>query len=94
MKHRTTDAELLQKHDEAWKALKAHPLDIEIEKLFARISELETWDPKCQTLAEHEARYEAGKPREIRMRINTLQTELFKTAESIRWFEIYQKLYA
>jgi hypothetical protein len=91
---RTTDVILVEAHDKAWKAMKDLPLSQEIEALFERLTDLQTWNPSCQTLAEHDARYEAGKPREIRARIQTLQSELYKTPENNLWFDLYQKLYA
>lgn len=94
VKHRTTDPAKLAEHDEAWRALKALPLDAEIETLFARLSDLQTWNPSCATLAEHTARYEAGQPHAIWARIKTLQAELYKTPENLRWFAAYQSLYA
>lgn len=93
MKQRSTDPKLVAEHDAAWKALKDHPLDMEIEKLFERLRDLQTWDPCCQTLAEHQARYEAGKPAELWAEIQRLRFELHNTPEMQRWFKSYQKLY-
>ena len=90
---RTTDVTLVAAHDKAWKALKAHPLYVEIDKLFAQLGDLETWHPTSQTLAEHTARYEAGKPQEIRAKIQSLQAELFKAPENITWWNLYRRMY-
>lgn len=93
MKQRSTDSKKLTEHDEAWKALKAHPLDIEIEKHFATLAELQLWKPSEETIEQHMARYDAGKPQEIWATIKQLQAELHKTLESIRWFKSYRALY-
>jgi hypothetical protein len=91
-KPRSTDPKLLKAHDDAWKALKAHPIDQEIEGLFAVLNELQTWHLDREDFAQHMARYEAGKPQEIFARIKALQVELWKTAESILWFELYAQV--
>jgi len=91
-RYRTPNPELVKAHDEAWRALKALPGSQEIEKLFDILGELQLWHSN-ETLAQHTARYEAGKPEEIWKKINELRAEQYKTPESIRWFELYQKLH-
>jgi len=93
-KQRTTDPALLAAHDEAWKAYKALPASIRVEELHAKLLDLSTWHPGTQTLAEHTARYDAGKPQELWAEINRLNAELYKTPENKRWFELYESLYA
>lgn len=91
-KQRPTDPKLLKAYDEAWKALTSHPLHIKIEKLFDDLVQLQTWHFDRETFEEHAARYKDAKPDEMWAKIKALREQEHKLPESIRWFELYQKV--